>query len=188
MKKNKKQNNVFGIIVERRSSTIAEESFRSSCFRQKADNRTSCYCNIFENVVCLCENSNALAHFRFFAPLIRIGSHFFWASNENINVNWKRNWRVFFEATILFLILFTEVLINKKPHGKTTEEVKILLLTITILNTENYRTVKRELKTLPKKKTLGPTKKIEQWYKQKCGTNYTYECSATPGTTDDWFK
>ena len=68
-KKNKAaENNVFGIIVERRSSTI--ESFRWSCFRQKADNRTSCYCNIFENVVSLCENKNALTHFRFFTPLI----------------------------------------------------------------------------------------------------------------------
>ena len=68
-KKNKAaENNVFGIIVERRSSTI--ESFRWSCFRQKADNRTSCYCNIFENVVSLCENKNALTHFRFFTPRI----------------------------------------------------------------------------------------------------------------------
>ena len=128
-KKNKAtENNVFGIIVERRSSTI--ESFRWSCFRQKADNRTSCYCNIFENVVSLCENKNALTHFRVFhstysqTPVMRIGSDFFWASNENVNVNWKRNWSVFFEATFLFLILFTEVLVKKSPTIKRLKRWK----------------------------------------------------------------
>ena len=88
-----------------------------------------------------------------------IGSDFFRASNENINVNWKRNWTVFFEATFLFLILFTEVLADKKPHHKTTEEVKIHLLTITILNTGNYRIVKRELKNFAKKENIGTNKK-----------------------------
>ena len=88
-----------------------------------------------------------------------IGSDFFRASNDNINVNWKRNWTVFFEATFLFLILFTEVLADKKPHHKTTEEVKIHLLTITILNTGNYRIVKRELKNFAKKENIGTNKK-----------------------------
>ena len=88
-----------------------------------------------------------------------IGSDFFWASNENINVNWKRNWRVFFEATFFFLILFTEVLVNKKPHDKTTEEVKIHLLTITILNTGNYRIIKVGLENFAKKENIGTDKK-----------------------------
>ena len=66
---------------------------------------------------------------------------------------------MFFEATFLFLILFTEVLVNKKPHDKTTEKVKILLLTITILNTGNYRIVKRELKNFAKKENIGTDKK-----------------------------
>ena len=58
--------------MERRTSTLVEESFQSSCFREKADNRTSCYCNIFENVVSLCENSNALAHLDFSLHLFEL--------------------------------------------------------------------------------------------------------------------
>ena len=54
---------------------------------------------------------------------------------------------------------FTEVLADKKPHDKTTEEVKIHLLTITILNTGNYRIVKRELKNFAKKENIGTDKK-----------------------------
>ena len=64
-----------------------------------------------------------------------------------------------FEATFLFLILFTEVLANEKPHDKTTEEVKIHLLTITVLNTGNYRIVKLELKNFAKKENIGTNKK-----------------------------
>ena len=65
----------------------------------------------------------------------------------------------FEEATFLFLILFTEVLSTNKPHDKTTEEVKIHLLTITSLNTGNCRTVKRELKNFAKKGNIGTDKK-----------------------------
>ena len=54
---------------------------------------------------------------------------------------------------------FTEVLADKKPHDKTTEEVNIHLLTITILNTGNYRIVKRELKNFAKKENIGTDKK-----------------------------
>ena len=66
---------------------------------------------------------------------------------------------MFFEATFLFLIPFHRGIGQKKPHDKTTEEVKIHLLTITILNTGNYRIVKRELKNFAKKENIGTDKK-----------------------------
>ena len=164
MKKNKAtENNVFGIIVERRSSTI--ESCRSSCFRQKADNRTSRYCNIFENVVSLCENKNVLTHFRFFTPLIlkRRSWELVLTSFEQVmkilTLTGKETEECFLRQHSFSLSRFTEVLADKKPHDKTTEEVKIHLLTITILNTGNYRIVKRELKNFAKKENIGTDKK-----------------------------
>ena len=76
---------------------------------------------------------------------------------------------MFFEATFLFLILFTEVLADKKPHHKTTEEVKIHLLTITILNTGNYRIVKRELKNFAKKENFGTDKQSSNHRSKNAG-------------------
>ena len=72
---------------------------------------------------------------------------------------------MFFEATFLFLIPFHRGIGQKKPHDKTTEEVKIHLLTITILNTGNYRIVKRELKNFAKKR--------KHWDRQKKSSNHT---------------
>ena len=118
---------------------------------------------------------------------MEIGSDFFWVSNENINVNWKRNWGVFFEATFLFLILFTEVLVNKKPHDKTTEKVKILLLTITILNTGNYRIIKRGLKNFAKKENFGTDKQSNKIQTKIQDKLYLQDLFGNSGY-NDWFK
>ena len=190
-KKNKAtENNVFGIIVERRSSTI--ESCRSSCFRQKVDNRTSRYCNIFENVVSLCENKNALTHFRCFTPLIlkRQSWELVLASFEQVmkilTLTQKKLKSVFW-GNIPFSYPFHRGIGQKKPHDKTTEKVKILLLTITILNKGNYRIIKRGLKNFAKKENFGTDKQSNKIQAKIQDKLYLQDLFGNSGY-NDWFE
>ena len=130
--------------------------------------------------------------FRFFTPLIlkRQSWELVLTSFEQVmkilTLTQKKLKSVFW-GNIPFPYPFHRAIGQKKPHDKTTEKVKILLLTVTILNTGNYRIIKRGLKNFAKKENFGTDKQSNKIQAKTQDKLYLQDLFGNSGY-NDWFE